>query len=425
MKSLIQTILFLIACNISFFATAADEEPIDQEAQSAEETTSEETTDAENTDIESDDAEASEDQTTKTEQPIIPRYLPSTTNKRASSLLKHMSLMGREDEVITLNNSEERFYGLYLHQASGQPQGGILILHDEQQHGHWPDIIGPLREYLPLFGWSTLTIELPDRLKRQRTPRETPILAASTDEASAEQKSNNDQANNESSETADPETENQEPENQEAKDNAGSESIAAENINGDIDEVNSDENEPALPRLDKLPDLPVAQAESQVLEEENIDRIADYQAQNRQRINTAIEYLQQQNQYNLVIIGFGRGASWAIDFVHQQIQLDAEPKGLTLITIDALPNIYDKDLINQQLADISLPYLDLLQSQKQLKNRSATKRVAIMRRNNNPNYQQIITPEISSYNELENPTNRRIRGWIKSNASGTLIAIKP
>lgn len=425
MKSLIRITLLLIASNISFFAIAAEKDPIGQEAQSAEEATNEEIADDQGVDMDSGNAEATKDQTTEAGQPLVPRYLPSTTDKRAASLLEHMSLMGREDEVVTLSNLKEAFYGLYLPQASRQPQGGILILHDEQQHGHWPDIIGPLREYLPLFGWSTLTIELPDQLKRQRIPREIPTLAASADEASAEQESNGDQANNESSEIDDPATKNQETENQEAKDNASPESIAVEDINGDIDEVSSDENEPALPRLDKLPDLPVVQAESQALEEENIDRIADYQAQNRQRIKTAIEYLQQQNQYNLVIIGFGRGASWAIDFVHQQIQLDPKPKGLTLITIDALPNIYDKDLIHQQLADISLPYLDLLQSQKQFNNRSAAKRLAIMRRNNNPNYQQIITPEISSYNELENPTNRRIRGWIKSNASGTQIAIKP
>lgn len=414
MKSQIQAILLLITSSISFSVLAAEEDAPAKEAINNEA--------AANTVAESPVAEK---QTTETEQrPLLQRYLPSTINKRAKSLLDHMILMDREDEVITLSNLEEEFYGLYLPQANGQPQGGILILHDEQQHGHWPDIIGPLREYLPQFGWSTLTIELPDQLKRQRLPREIPSLAASDEQASSEQLAN-ETSDTGDTENTDLETTNEEKENQEAKDSAGPEAIAAEDIKNDTSAVNDDENEPALPRLDKLPDLPVVETESPVLEEEIIDLIADYQAQNRQRINTAIAYLQQQNQFNLVIIGFGRGASWAIDYVYQQIQQEAEPKGLTLITIDALPNPYDKDLINQQLVDISLPYLDLLQNKKQFNGKLAAKRLSIMRRNNNPQYQQIFTQEISSYHELENPTNRRIRGWIKSNASGTQVAIKP
>jgi hypothetical protein len=401
MKPQIQAILLLISISTSLFAVAAEEES------TAEEATIE-------------DAAASEGQAAKTEQqPELPRYLPSTANKRTTSLLDHMLLMGREDEVITLSNLEEEFYGLYLPQATGKPQGGILILHDEQQHGHWPDIIGPLREYLPLFGWSTLTIELPDRLKRQRIPRAKPTLATNDEQTAAEELAN------ESSETEGLETADPEAIDEEAKDNDGPESIAAEDINNDTPEVSDNDNEPALPRLEKLPDLPVAETKSPISGEDVINLIDDYQTQNRQRINTAIGYLQQQDQYNLIIIGVGRGASWAIDYVYQQIQQNEEPKGLTLITIDALPNIYDKDLINQQLVEISLPYLDLIHSSKQSINRSAAKRLSIMRRNNNPNYQQILTQEISSYHEIENPTNRRIRGWIKTNASGTQIAVKP
>lgn len=401
MKPQVQAILLLITSSISFFAIAVEEDT------TAEDVISNEA--AEN-------PVAAEQATTDQPKTVLQRYSPSTENKRATSLLDHMRLMEREDEVITLSNPEEEFYGLYLPQASGQPQGGILILHDEQQHGHWPEIIGPLREYLPQFGWSTLTIELPDKLKRQRLPRETPAAIANDDQSSSEQ-SANDPLKTEETETTDTEEANGYTENQEAKDSVGPEAIAGEDINND--------NEPALPRLDKLPDLPTVPTESPVLEEEIIDLIAGYQAQNRQRINTAITYLQQQNQFNLVIIGFGRGASWAVDYVYQQIQQGVEPKGITLITIDALPNTYDKDLINQQLVDISLPYLDLLQNKKQFNDKSAAKRLSIMRRNNNPKYQQIFTQEISSYHELENPTNRRIRGWIKTNARGTQIAIKP
>jgi hypothetical protein len=423
MKSQIQVILLLITTSISFFAMATEES-------SPEEIAPQGVKDTQPANSEGADTKEANDQLMATDQPPIPQhYLPSTIHKRATALLDHMSLMGREDEVITLSSPEEDFYGLYLPQASRQPQGAILILHDEQQHGHWPEIIGPLREYLPLFGWSTLTIELPDQVKRQRIPRDIPTLAASDNQTASKQNASEQEGNKtkDSEASADTETsesENQEPDKQEAKDNAGPENMTAEEITNDIADTPKDDNEPALPRLDKLPDLPAAKTESLILEEEIIDHIADYHTQNRQRINTAINYLQQKNQFNLVIIGFGRGASWAIDYVHQQMQQEAEPKGLTLITIDAQPNFYDKDLINRQLADVSLPYLDLLQSKKSLLAKQARKRLAIMHRNNNPNYQQIMTQEISSYHELENPTNRRIRGWIKTNASGTQISAK-
>lgn len=416
MKPQILVILLLLTSSLSL-SIMAEEEPAPEEM-----------TPQEMTNTQPANSEAANDQMMATDQPpALQRHLPNTLNKRAVALLDHMSLMGREDEVITLSNPEEDFYGLYLPHASRQPQGAILILHDEQQHGHWPEIIGPLREYLPLFGWSTLTIELPDQLKRQRIPRDIPAVAVNDEQTSSEQDASEQKDNADAASNAEAtiDTENQDTEIQEVKDSTGPESIAAEDVSSDIAVIDSDENEPALPRLDKLPDLAVTETESPVPEAEMIDLIADYQTQNRQRINTAIAYLQQQNQFNLVIIGFGQGASWAIDYAHQQIQLEAEPKGLTLITIDALSNPYDKELINQQLVDISLPYLDLLQSKKQFIANQAAKRLSIMRRNNNPSYQQIMTQDINSYHELENPTNRRIRGWIKTNASGTQIAVKP
>lgn len=417
MNILIHTLLLFIASSLSSYSMVADGDEAPEDTPTSENAAAETLA---NQDAETEGSKAEIEQQTEEQQATVTRYLPSISDKRSASLLEHMTLMERDDEVITLSSTEETFYGLFLPQASGNPQGGILILHDEQQHGHWPDIIGPLREYLPLFGWSTLTIELPDQLKRQRIPRETSPLVDKTGQDPEEQKSDDD-ISPDSEKIALLETDNTESE--EAKDNDGSETNTSDNLQDNITEI--DDNEPALPRLDKLPTQPVAEEKAEAVAEIKVDRIAEYQSQNRQRINTAIEYLRQQNQFNVIVIGFGRGGSWAIDYIHQQIQQEDQPKGLTLITIDVMPNIYNKDLIYQQLGDISVPYLDLMQSNKQFKNKSAAKRLSIMRRNNNANYQQITTPEISSYHELENATNRRIRGWIKTHASGTQINIKP
>lgn len=416
MKSLIFAIFLLTSSSMSFLAIAADEDSTEADAEN--QTDNEATTENENVDNEGEN-EGEKSNTTK-QTSIIKRHIPNTEDKRSAALLHHMMLMKRADEVINLSNAQENFYGLYLPQASSQPQGAVLILHDKQQHGHWPEVIGPLREYLPLFGWDTLTIELPDALKRQRIARQEYSIAKDTEQNSNEEEAASEATEQEAANNNDTlETENQEP-----NDNDGPEDIAAEDLKGDNPEPINDDNEPALPRLDKLPDQPIAEIAAQPTEEVIIDLIADYQSQNRERINTAIDYLHQQNQYNLIIIGFGQGASWAIDYVHRQLQQNAEAKGLTLITIDALPNPYDEGLINQQLTEISLPYLDLLQNKNRIFDQSAKKRLAIMRRNNNAKYQQIVTQEINGYDELENPTNRRIRGWIKKNAGGTQIPVK-
>jgi hypothetical protein len=44
-----------------------------------------------------------------------------------------------------------------------------------------------------------------------------------------------------------------------------------------------------------------------------------------------------------------------------------------------------------------------------------------MQRNKNERYQQVITSNVTGYRSNENPTTRRIRGWLKTNAGGRLV----
>lgn len=392
--------LILLSCQAMAVDSEADaEDELVQEQPADQETLTEEAT-------------AEEMPTKDTLAPPLSRYQPNIPLKRAQALLHHMTLMNREDEIIRLQSPED-FYGLYLPNAEA-PQGGVLILHDQQQHGHWPDIIGPLRDYLPNFGWSTLTIELPDPPKRQRiprtetsTPEEKNDVPVTEQTVAAEQATTSDQNTVDSSLATD------------KKDNAGP-TTDADNINADVD----DNAEPALPRLQRLPDIETAEAALAPEDNSPVDNIKQFQQQNRSRVLAAIDFLHSKNQYNLVIIGYGQGAAWAIDYVHQQLADDEEPKGLTLVTIDALPDAYNKQLMNKQLVDISTPYLDLLRPTEWGYTRAAQKRVAIMKRNNNEQYRQIITQTLSSYDEIENPTNRRIRGWIMTHAGGTQIKMK-
>jgi hypothetical protein len=305
-------------------------------------------------------------------------YLPNLSKKRAQSLIRYLELMNRENEVVSLPGTNQDYYGLFLEESTGSPQGGVLILHDNQQHGHWPDIITPLREYLPQYGWTTLTLELPDEPARQRIAR-----ATLTDQPS----SSNSEEENESMTSIDPISLNQE----------GEPLLAAA-----ID--NAETNVQA-----SLPEETIT-----------IVRVEQYKKKIQQRISAAMEYLRSKGQLNIVIIGYGIGAAWAIDYLAQQ-----NKKGLTLVTIDAMPSQHNDTQMHQQLVELQIPFLDLIQTKKAYVLKNGKARRAIMQRNENKGYQQIITSNMASYRNNENPTTRRIRGWLKTNAGGKLIKIKP
>jgi hypothetical protein len=281
-------------------------------------------------------------ETNSLETPL--HYLPNTSKKRAQSLIHYMELMDRENEVVSLPGTNQDYYGLFLEESTGSPQGGVLILHDNQQHGHWPDIIAPLREYLPQHGWATLTIELPDEPARQRIARSKP-----TDQPSLS--------------------------------------------------ISEEENVPTAIPEEAITLVPV-----------------QYKQESQQRISAAMEYLRSKGQLNLVIIGYGIGAAWAIDYLAQQ-----NKKGLALVTIDAMPNQDNDTQMLQQLAELQNPFLDLMQPKKSYVLKKGKARRAIMQRNQNKKYQQIITSNVASYRNNENSTNRRIRGWLKTNAGGKII----
>lgn len=388
----------------------------------------EESLDAEN--IDASEAQRSENAEVETESAETPsntiHHLPNLTQKRSQSLIHHLALFERQDEVVQLTSSaEENFYGLFLADMTGTPQGGVLILHDDQQHGHWPDIVAPLREYLPQHGWATLSIELPDRPSRKRIPRQDIIANKTTSpDTNADTEAIDD--------GIEPIATNEEGEEQlteDALDNDGPDSAEqAAKLEEDDEAQGDDSLEPALPRLAKLPDVEKEPpTEATPLEEKAIDPIEQYRNQSQQRILAAMDYLRNRGQLNLVIIGYGIGAAWAIDYLYLKNENNEEAndtKGLTLITIDATASRYTLLTMKQQLKNIKIPFLDLIQPQQRYAQKQGKIRQAIMNRNKNENYQQIITTDISSYRDDENPTNRRIRGWLKTNAGGTLVNIK-
>ncbi len=64
-------------------------------------------------------------------------------------------------DAIQLSSGGQDFLGLFTEETTGEPRGGVIVLHGSGVHPNWNDVVFPLRSELPEYGWSTLSIQLP------------------------------------------------------------------------------------------------------------------------------------------------------------------------------------------------------------------------------------------------------------------------
>ncbi len=63
-------------------------------------------------------------------------------------------------EAHWLQADGQAFLAIYA-ESSGQPQGGVILVHGMGIHPDWPDVVHPLRVTLPDHGWATLSLQMP------------------------------------------------------------------------------------------------------------------------------------------------------------------------------------------------------------------------------------------------------------------------
>lgn len=64
-------------------------------------------------------------------------------------------------EATDLTAGQIGFLGLYTEASEGPGDQAVILMHGMGAHPDWPEIISPLRGYLPDHGWATLSIQLP------------------------------------------------------------------------------------------------------------------------------------------------------------------------------------------------------------------------------------------------------------------------
>jgi hypothetical protein len=368
-----------------------------------------------NTDTSGNGEQRNESQEAGTETAtVIERSSPQPHINRHASLIAHLGLYQRQREVVQLVAADTPFNGLFLQETAGKPQGGILILHDNQQHGHWPAVTGPLREYLPDYGWATLAIELPSQPSALLPPRpsyDAQIVGDSELPALASEATEETQASNNSEEAA------------QVAEESDSTGIAASGKTEPLEQQTLTDNEPALPRLTGLPEIvdnpPQTTAEVQPTQQTPQQR---YQQQMRSRLTAGMNYLNSRGQFNLVLIANGNSASWAIDFLNnkqqQRLAADQDTRGLALILVDPVQNTDNQLYLEQQLQQLEIPILDLVTEFNNLNPADNKRRAGMMRHRQRDSYRQIYIdgPDLSS--RQHQTLKRRIRGWLKVNAAG-------
>jgi len=332
----------------------------------------------------------------------------SQAQQRIQEVIRHLSLYQRDSEVIRYEQREDSVSGLYLPENTGNPQGGVLILHDIAQHAHWPFSVAPLREYLPDYGWSTLSLFFQDyiAIPRPKDPKLDDEDNQEENTVEEEQAVTEEQETVEQQEEVVPAQEPQEDQNF-ADENTDEEQVADETSQDNVEAQDNNEAE-ATPE----PEEPVQTEEQRI--DAFIADMADTVEGGLQQLNTL-------GQFNLVVVANGLAANWAAEALKKRFET-SEKSGYVLVLINAKQSTYPEYPLNQTLAELDIPMLDIHTHELERDIRKATaRRNAIVRRQNEDYWQIAITARNDHTMDKHNPISRRVRGWLKTHAAGKKV----
>ena len=349
----------------------------------------------------------------------VSRVLPNPASRRTAEVLKYLSLFQRDKEILSFNDEANSINGLYMAENTGSPQGGVLILHDIEQHAHWPDTIGPIREYLPDYGWNTLSLFFGNHIKKP-LPK--------IPEKSSEQE--------EGSETSDETQVDNTPPEIDAADALTEETMAAASDEASEDEADpidnnefdapADELEEIASGMDQINDITPNLAEAMSDDDENDIDISEILLQNMQeRVDIGLAQLNNLGQFNIVLIAQGLSANWAVASLVERFENNPELVGYALILIDAKTSEYPDYDLNENLAKLQIPILDIHTNKSAQVLRKVRERRNAVRRTQNKRYWQIQLPAVRTrLPQKHNMITRRVRGWLNTHAAGEEVNVK-
>ncbi len=314
-----------------------------------------------------------EEKSTKTPS-TEPRKVIDTEKQTLTLLVEELD----DRDVTWLEANGGKFMGLWQTDTTGNPFGAVLILHGEGQSLDEPFEINAIRNNLSHHGWATLSIHLPPLARAQIPPR---------------------------------------PKKMETE----------EDVNGSMEAPLADKDTPkADTAMQKNKTTPQMTREKKDTDPETVSRA---------RLQSAIAFLQEQGQYNIVLVGHGIGATRALKYIDHLIggkKSNSVKGGKIQRPIRAAVLISARNLIpqtgehiRQYYNDRSLPILDLYYGDHYLDEIETNQRAKIARSEGMQHYYQLkVLKPSESDNSDENRLTRRVRGFLNKHAKGVEIEKK-
>ncbi|AXA64984.1 DUF3530 family protein [Pseudomonas oryzihabitans] len=263
------------------------------------------------------------------------------------------------EQQKTLQAGDESFLALLVPAARAKASGTVVLVPGDGESADWPNVVAPVRQQLPTFGWQTISLSLPDPYD--------PVVAIERDTAPADTDA---QANSE--QTAPPVI-------------GGSGAAPAAPT-----QAEAGSGEPAQAAV--APVDPEAAANAQAT------RVLA-------RIAAGIDLALQQGANPIVLVGHGTGAYWAARYLAEKEP--AEVKQLVLIDgrePQGLPPRLEATMGKTDLQIADLVHAPGPAAQRR-KERAAQKA--------NKSYRQIDLPVIPGDRAADQEqTVRRLRAWL-------------
>ncbi|MFT3931835.1 MAG: DUF3530 family protein [Spongiibacteraceae bacterium] len=263
------------------------------------------------------------------------------------------------EQMLTLDAGSDKFQARHIADLSGQPRGAVIILHDSGQHPSWPFTAAALIDDLPLHGWDVLNIELPTPAIENAKPE------ASTQTAPA----------------------------------AANNSPAAANA-----APNTPATTTATPTTTTAPQTTTTAIEPQA----------------QTRISAAIKYYADQNQRNIVLIGFGSGATRAAENLRSIIA--ATPNSTAplsaLVMIAPLQQLNGIEMNLPKLLPLTgIAALDMvLDNDVQARAEAEARRRAVLHQRTRI-YTRLELPPLNNASDPQHSLMvKRVRTWLQKNA---------
>ncbi|MBJ7537003.1 DUF3530 family protein [Marinomonas transparens] len=119
--------------------------------------------------------------TPTTDKNDTPRVAPTPQATRIKALEADLTKKNLQHQILTLEADGTPFLALYEPSLTSSTQGCVILIHADNEHPNWPSAISPLRNALPSYSWCTLSIEVPDIIKRAIPVKVTPISTEDDD----------------------------------------------------------------------------------------------------------------------------------------------------------------------------------------------------------------------------------------------------